>query len=128
MTIYRNFENLKIINEIIYRETLVQKKKKYQLLLQSSYLPIILKSLHGDMGHPGRDKTTSLIQDRFYWHRMTADIEEYIQNCQRCILRKSPENHKAPLVNIETFQPLHRPCYQICTSHSNKKSNRKNNS
>lgn len=29
MTIYRNFENLKIINEIIYRETLVQKKNKY---------------------------------------------------------------------------------------------------
>lgn len=120
MTIYRNFEKLKIINEIIYRETLDQKKKKYQLLLPSSYIPTILKSLHDDMGHPGRDKTTSLIQDRFFWHRMTTDIEEYIQKCQRCILRKSPENHRAPLVNIETCQPLELLCLDFLTLETSK--------
>lgn len=120
MTIYRNFEKLKIINEIIYRESLVQKKKKYQLLLPSSYIPTILKSLHDDMGHPGRDKTTSLIQDRFFWHRMTVDIEEYIKKCQRCILRKSPENHKAPLVNIETCQPLELLCLDFLTLETSK--------
>lgn len=61
MIIYRNFEKLKIINEIIYREIFVQKKKKYQLLLLLLYILIILKLLYDDMGYFGRDKIILLI-------------------------------------------------------------------
>ena len=110
MTIWRNFDKLQIINEIMYRETYIDGKQKYQVMLPASCVPTILTSLHDDMGHPGRDKSISLVQDRFFWHKMTVDIEDWIQKCRRCILRKSPTNNRAPLINITTFQPLELVC------------------
>ena len=58
--------------------------------------------LHTEVGHPGRDQTLSLIRDRFFWPGMSADVEEWIKNCNRCVQRKSPTNVRAPLVNITT--------------------------
>jgi hypothetical protein len=62
------------------------------------------------MGHPGREKTISLIRDRFSWHGMTADVEKCISNCRRCLPRKTPTNERAPLTNIRTSQPLELVC------------------
>jgi hypothetical protein len=57
------------------------------------------------MGHPGREKTASIIQDRFYWFGMTKDIENFVKSCLRCVLRKA-KSEKAPLVSITASQPL----------------------
>lgn len=62
----------------------------------------VLELFHDDMGHRGRDKTLSLIQDIFIWHGMTAETENYIKTCERCILRKSDKD-RAPLTPIQTF-------------------------
>ena len=56
--------------------------------------------------NPGRDRTLSLIRERFYWPRMIAEIEQWTKQCQRCLLRKSLTNKRAPLVNIVTTYPL----------------------
>jgi hypothetical protein len=37
-----------------------------------------MTSLHDDMGHQGRDKTLSLVKDRFVWYGMTRDVETWI--------------------------------------------------
>ena len=62
------------------------------------------------MGHPGRERTSSLIKDRFAWYGMTRDIDDYIQRCTRCLHRKTPTWNKAPLSNIKTSQPLELVC------------------
>jgi hypothetical protein len=59
---------------------------------------IKLRSLHDQMGHQGRDRTTSLIRDRFFWHGLTRDVEDWISSCDRCLKRKTPRRDQAPLV------------------------------
>jgi transposase InsO family protein len=66
------------------------------------------------MGHPGRDRTNSLVRERFYWPRMTSDIENWVQHCDRCLKRKK-EPHRAPLVNIITTQPMELVCIDYLT-------------
>ena len=46
-----------------------------------------------------------LLRDRFYWPGMQADVVSYFNSCPRCLRRMSQQD-KAPLVNIETSQPL----------------------
>lgn len=107
---YRNFAKLKIKDGILVRQISLNEGNKTQIILPKSCIKTVLYHLHTEMGHPGREKTISLIRDRFYWHGMTADIEKYISNCRRCLLRKTPTNERAPLTNIRTSQPLELVC------------------
>ena len=90
-------------------------KQKYQVMIPASCVPTILTSFHYDMGHPGRDKSISLVQDKFFWHKMTVDMENWIQKCRIYILKKSPAYSRAPLINITTFQPLELVCLYFLT-------------
>ena len=47
-----------------------------------------------------------ILRDRFYWPRMSADLNAWVNACDRCLKRKSPTNNRAPLVSITTQQPL----------------------
>ena len=67
------------------------------------------------MGHPGRERTSSLVKDHFAWYGMTRDIDDYIQKCTRCLHRKTPTCNKAPLSNIKTSQPLELVCMDYLT-------------
>lgn len=87
-----------------------------KIIIPRSCIPTVLFHLHTKNGtlwqREGRDKTASLIRDRFYWYGMTEDIEHFISNCRRCLLRKTPINctKRAPLTNIKTSQPLELVC------------------
>ena len=41
---------------------------------------------------------------------MYASLQKHISRCQQCILRKTPPNQRAPLVNVDTSQPLELLC------------------
>ncbi|KAL5011249.1 hypothetical protein ScPMuIL_011668, partial [Solemya velum] len=81
-----------------------------QLVLPSVYIKQVLEGLHNNMGHPGRDRTSSLIRDRFFWPGMSMDVENWIKQCGRCVRRKSPTNTRAPLVSITSSYPLELVC------------------
>ena len=86
----RSFDKLCIRDGILCREVnSVDSQVKYQVVVPNSLVPDILYYLHNDMGHQGRDRTTSLVQDRFYWYGMTSDIDNWISNCTRCLRRKT---------------------------------------
>ena len=53
----------------------------------------------------GQDRVLDLLRDRFYWPGIHVDVVSYINSCPRCLRRKSQPD-KAPLMNIETSQPL----------------------
>ena len=101
----RQYEHPKMVNDVLHREITIDGRKIRQLVLPSSHVPVVLEALHDEMGHPGRDRTNSLIRDRFYWPGMTKDIDDWIQHCDRCLKRKKEPN-RAPLVNISTSQPM----------------------
>ena len=111
----KTFHNLKIIRGILYRKIKDGNNTIQQLLLPEAYRRTVLRGIHNDVGRPGRDRTLSLIRERFYWPRMPADIERWTKECQRCLLRKSPTNNRASFVNIVTIYPLELMCMDYLT-------------
>ena len=80
-----------------------------QLVLPSKHIIKACESLHDDCGHQGYDKTLALVQQRFFWPRMSVDIADWVDNCGRCLRFKS-QPHLAPLVGITTTEPLELVC------------------
>ena len=111
----RQFNHLKLINGVLHRVTSVDEETRHQLVLPMAHVATVLESLHNDMGHPGKDRTISLIRDRFYWPGMHQDIVTWIEECGRCTRRKTPTNQRAPLVNITTSSPLELVCMDFLT-------------
>ena len=54
-------------------------------------------------GHRGRESTNQIISERFYWHGMVDDVNNYIKTCQKCqhqgkIFKKiSPDLQSIPI-------------------------------
>ena len=78
---------------------------RVQVILPVSLRQPIMKLVHGQMGHIGVERTTSIIRDRFFWPHMQRDIEHHIKNQCRCIIQKKPHINKnapskpSPLLN-----------------------------
>ena len=90
------FHSLKMIRGILYREMKDGDNTIQQLVLPKIYQKIVLQGLHNDVGHPGRDRTLSLVRERFYWPRMTADIDKWTSECNSAYvanLRQTTELH-----------------------------------
>ena len=84
----REYNRMKLINNILYRITTIEDEERQQLVLPAAHIPTVLQALHDDMGHPGKDRTLSLLQDQFYWPGMYKDTASWIEQCGRCLRRK----------------------------------------
>lgn len=91
---------------ILYREVTINEQPRQQLVLPADFIEEALEGLHNNVGHPGRDRTLSLLRDRFFWPGISKDVDDWVKNCRRCVCRKTPTNQRAPLIGIETTQPL----------------------
>ena len=103
---HQTADRLKLIDGVLYRVVTVNEETVNQLVLPDRYVKEVLHSIHDQAGHQGRDRTLSLLRDRFFWPGMSADVDSWIKDCPRCIRRKTPADNRAPLVNIITTQPL----------------------
>ena len=99
-----------MVKGVLYRKIHEDDRIKQQMVLPKALIESVLKGLHDDMGHPGKDKTLSLLRHIFYWPGMTADVDSWIDNCDRCLRSKSSTRQKAPLVSIKTTYPLEMVC------------------
>ena len=108
-TMRRHFNKFKMIRSLLYRTVQENGKDVNQLVLPSIYKEQVLQGLHNDIGHPGKDRTGSLVKERFYWPGYISDIEQWVQKCDRCLRRKSNVS-KAPMVSIVSSYPLERVC------------------
>ena len=105
----RHWDKLTVIDDVLCRSITVNETSVSQIVLPSSSHDHVFQSLHDDLGHPGRDKTSSLIRQRFFWPKMDSDISNRISSCRRCVCRKA-QGQKAPLVPVITTQPLELLC------------------
>ena len=46
---------------------------------------------------------------------MHSDIQKWVDECERCVKFKTPNNQRASLVNITTTQPLELVCMDYMT-------------
>jgi hypothetical protein len=46
----------------------------------------LIREVHSQVSsaHPGQHKTYLLLQPRYYWRGITADVERYVRNCHEC--------------------------------------------
>ena len=102
----KNFHQFKLVRGVLYRQYRHNGDEKDQLVLPAVYFEKVLNAVHNEMGHSGRDRTLSILKDRFFWPGMTVDVDHWIKKCDRCLKRKSSVNIRAPLVNITTNYPL----------------------
>ena len=110
-TIFRkNFDKFKLKDDLLYRVITIDNDRLDQLVIPPSLVTTVLQYAHDRMGHPGRDKTSSFIRDRFFWPGMSYDIDNWIKGCKPCLLRKTPTTDRAPLVSITTTEPLELVC------------------
>lgn len=56
------------------------------------------------------ERTTELVKDRFYWPKLATEVSTYVQNCGRCVARKSLPQRAAPLQQITSSGPLDLVC------------------
>ncbi len=100
----RSFNKLKMSEDgVLVRETV----KYQQVVLPKKFHHVVYVELHEKMAHVGSEKVLDLAQQRFYWPRMSSDIEHYIRRKCRCIVTKKPNiGDKAPLVPIKATYPF----------------------
>ena len=102
-------KSLKLVKDILYRKTYTDnsssKKVQWQLVVPKAYRSRALVGCHDDVGHQGRMRTLSLLRERFYWPGMQTEAMQHVQQCTRCLRRKTP-SHVAPLQPIHVTQPL----------------------
>ena len=109
LLLFRNINSLIEKDGILYRKRIVQGETRFQLIIPCSLRKSVLAGTHDDVGHLGRSRSIQLTQDRFYWPRMSKDIDDYIRNCPCCVRRK-PLKSVAPLVPISSSQPFELLC------------------
>ena len=107
----RQSPKLIVKNHLLFRVVNKQSgDERQQLVLPEKYRRMVMRSLHDDTGHLGVERTTELLKERFYWPRMTTEIENYVKNCGRCIARKTLPQRAAPLGQITSTGPLDLVC------------------
>ena len=119
-TLQKSAKLLKMKKGKLYRETSINGEPCEQFVLPQKHIPDVLRQLHDNVGHMGRDRTLSLVRDRFYWPGMAKDADEWIKECPRCLRRKTPTNSRAHLVNIVTARPLELVCFDFLTLEKSK--------
>ena len=78
-------KDMVILHDLVYRRVQLKDHDDatYQFAVPPKYRKWALKLVHNEFGHMGIYRTTSLMQDCFYWPHMAEDIRIYIQNCMR---------------------------------------------
>lgn len=82
-------------------------RETFQLILPQCLKQEVLRGLHDDHGHQGIERTTRLIRERCFWPGMSQEIENYCQECGRCIVAKAvrPQVRTFP-GNLTAAKPL----------------------
>ena len=74
-------------------------------IVPASKCQAALDLCHRDVGHQGRDRTYSLLQERFWWPKMRMQMMMTLQNCEKCKVYEKIDP-KAPLCTIAATEPM----------------------
>ena len=98
---------LTIHQGLLYRKLRLKDKDEdtYQFVVPTEFRQFALSLVHDNFGHLGIDRSTVLMVDRFFWPKMSEEVRQYIQNCERCI-RYKQQPHQAELVPLDASYPL----------------------
>ena len=117
-TLLREFDHLVVRRGTLYRHV-QDDEDTYQLVLPSKYREEALRRSHDHNGHFAKERVLNILKDRFYWPKMSSDVDAWLAKCQRCIMRKKIPG-VAPMVSIHSSQPLEIVCMDFLTLEASK--------
>ena len=101
--ILRYKQDLIMKNNLLYQKIQLKNKDSitFQFIVPCDYRKQALTAVHDEFGHLGIDRSTVLLQERFFWPRMNDDIRSHIRGCEHCIAYKqTPEQEELqPILN-----------------------------
>ena len=79
-------EQLLIKNGLLYRKTRQGQADEivFQFVVTRRHRGTALDGCHREVAHQGQCCSTALVQERFWWPRMTRDLRNRIKKCGRC--------------------------------------------
>lgn len=117
---FREWRKLYLRDGILFRKTKIEEREVSQLVIPEVYRELAFQEIHRDTGHPGKDKTLWLARQRFFWPGLEKEISQKVENCPRCIRRKTPSKPFAQLVPIETTHPMELVCIDFLSLEKSK--------
>ena len=72
---------------LLYRKSSFKATGKQvdQFVMPQQFHKRTLRVCHEDYGHLGMDRVQILLQERFYWPKMSEDVRTIIRTCEHCI-------------------------------------------
>ena len=106
----KNIKQIQVKDDLLYRKVVsfnqgAIKTCLWQLVLPQQLIEKALTGCHDQVGHLGRDRTLSLLRERFYWPSLYKDAIEHLDSCRKCKLRKS-RVPRAELMPIQASRPM----------------------
>lgn len=108
LQVLSHWDRLLVIDGVLHRRRHDPKELDpvFQILLPEGERYHVWQMYHTQAGHWGPEKTHALLQHRFFWPNMLKDITNWCAQCQPCLLRKAPNQTRAPLVPIQSSAPM----------------------
>ena len=77
-----------------------------QIIIPQKLTTKVLQMMHDDQGHFGYSKTLQQAKKRYFWPRLSSQIDEWCKHCRVCQQRRNPvPANRAPLQPITTQRP-----------------------
>ena len=91
----REWNNLIIINDILYRKGMIDGQTVVQLVMPEVFYDIVFSGLHEEVGRQGWDRTMTLFKSRCYWPDMATFVEKWVKECPDVYVEKCQRNQQA---------------------------------
>ena len=94
-------------SDLLYRRTFFKTINRVvnQFVMPRQFRKRTVLVCHEDYAHLGMDRVQVLLQERFYWPKMSEDVRQYIRTCERCArFKQKPE--KEAMQTITASYPL----------------------
>ena len=99
----RVFSSLYVENGVLYRTVFGRKV----VVVPSSFVNVVFRELHSNMGHLGSERVYQLARERFYWPNMRNDINHFVTSCCPCVKDKRPQYQtRSPLQSLSSSAPF----------------------
>ena len=106
---FRHLKQFALRDGIVYRKAFSEnqghKSCLWQIVLPTQLVQTALQGCHDNVGHLGRDRTLSLLRERFYWSSLYRDTVQHLDSCRKCKLRKASVP-RAELCPIKVSRPM----------------------
>ena len=81
----------------------------------------LITAFHDRMGHASRDRVRGALQKRYYWPKMSQDVEDHVAECHECTLAKYPTTRSrdsvGPAIGRYPFDILYTDILDLKKTH-----------